>query len=136
MKLTITGDYYVKSGLDIYFEKLNKSEYWMFFEPKNYGIDLESIGIVLICHEKKLQSTINKRVRMYKKEKLLVFDVFINFEKIKNIDSNNKIILITNGIIDELKYVMPKYKKLDFDSKKFMEDFTAFALNTGFLLEK
>lgn len=103
-------------------------EDWLHF--KNYGSDLEDIGIVLMCRNPALH--FKQRIRMDKKTKTLYIDLMLDYNYfISDVTPSDRIKVVAEKIFAEVPKIVKKYKFKDFDSDLFFEDLKTFLKKSG-----
>lgn len=98
-------------------------EDWLHF--KNYGNDLLSIGIVLMCRNP--EYNFKQRIRMYRNDKALYIDLMLDYYYFtSDITQEERISTVAKKIVEEVPSIIKKYKFKDFDLDLFMYDLTEF----------
>jgi hypothetical protein len=92
MKITNSADIYEDSGLKNLIHKLNLET---FFENKDYGNNSVEFFFVINC----LKFPVNNRTRFAKKDKVLYWDVILDYDIVKNAAVKEKKRLLANSII-------------------------------------
>ncbi|MFC4476495.1 hypothetical protein [Flavobacterium chungangensis] len=94
-------------------------EDWLHF--KNYGNDLLTIGVVLMCRNP--EHNFKQRIRMDRKDKALYIDLMLDYNYfVSDITQEDRIKVVANKMMDEIPPIIKKYKLKDFDVDLFMQD--------------
>ena len=126
MRLIISGDINESSGLVKVITDLSGSTERRFLD-KNYGAGIASIVIILMCHEPSL--VLKRRIRFTKKDKMLGFDMMLDFNEMKRLDHAARKQRVVELILADAPIILDKYSIPDFDKVRFMEDFTSWLKN-------
>ena len=103
-------------------------EDWLYF--KNYGEDLESICIVLMCRNP--EYNFKQRIRMDRKNKTLYIDLMLDYNYfVSDITQKERINVVVEKLFDEVPKIVPKYKLKDFKSELFFSDLHKFTKKNG-----
>lgn len=114
MKISNSADVYEDSGLKNLIYEVNLKP---FFENKDYGNNSVEFFFVINC----LKFPVKNRIRFAKKEKVLYWDVILDYEIIKNATIEEKKRILANSIINSLD-VLDKYEILNINKSAFKED--------------
>lgn len=127
MRIDLSGDYYEDCGISSLLNKLygNLSE---FFRNKNYGDNDIEIFIVIICAPERLRL----RKRFDKKEKVLYYDVILNYESVKSVKQNLKKIVLAKAIIESFD-TLDQYH-FNIDKIRLKEDAKLFFESIGWMV--
>jgi hypothetical protein len=91
------------------------------FQERHYGSGIEALVIILVCHE--LSSSLKRRMRFTKKNKLLGFDIMLDYDEMKRLDQAARKQKVIGQILTEMPKILKKYAISDFDEQRFVEDF-------------
>lgn len=111
---------------DTYIDKYFAEAEWLlipFFEHKYYGPEVEELRTIINCspgHQFK------QRSKFRRKEKLLFFDIVIDYDAYMNlINKNEKKRHLAGKFISDMN-ILSKFKPKDFDLLKMRKDFSIF----------
>jgi len=138
MKLIITADFDAYSKLEKILLDFNAQEFRDYFEDKDYGPAILSIGIVLVCRDTTLN--FKRRIRFSKKDKCLYIDVILDPRQLswKTETARKKIVL--DKITSDIPPVLEKYEGVvrqhglgEFNASRFVQDLKAWGqcISTG-----
>jgi hypothetical protein len=121
MEIRNSGDIWEDSGVN---ELLNEMELKKYFDEKFYGNNEVKFFFVVNC----LQFEAKLRKRFDSKDKVLYWDVILDYETVKKASIQEKKIILSNSIINSFD-ILDKYKKLGLnkeaikgDAKKYFEE--------------
>lgn len=114
MKITNSVDIYEDSGLKNLIHELNLKK---FFEDKDYGNNSVEFFFVINC----LKFPVKNRIRFAKKDKVLYWDVILDYDTIKDAAIKEKRKILANSIITSFD-VLDKYKNLNINKNAVKED--------------
>lgn len=114
MKITNSVDIYEDSGLKNLIHELNLKK---FFEDKDYGNNSVEFFFVINC----LKFPVKNRIRFAKKDKVLYWDVILDYDTIKDAAIKEKRRILANSIITSFD-VLDKYKNLNINKNAVKED--------------
>lgn len=128
MKIELTADAYEDALPNDVFNELYDKGFSEYFLNKDYGNNGVEIFMVIICYPKEL----NLRKRYDSKEKVLYWDVMIDYQTIKNVKKNKKKSILAENIILSFD-ILDKYKKLYLDKVKLKNDAREFFISIEWL---
>jgi hypothetical protein len=100
-----------------------------FFKPRSYGTGLNGVGIVLMCRDPVYE--FKQRVRLSKEEKILDFDVMLDWDEMLTAGPARKEAILRT-MKKTVREVFARRKKLrDFDASGFLADFDAICDQLG-----
>lgn len=99
-------------------QKIASNEFYKVIESDSYGHDLNGIVIVLMCREPGV--FLKQRLRLSKKEKILYFDIMLDFDTSQGLSNDQLVSEICKTILMKVPPVVEKYKFKDFHLEKFM----------------
>lgn len=99
-------------------QQIASYEFYKLIESDHYGDDLKGIVIVLVCREPDI--TFKKRLRLSNKEKILYFDIVLDFDAFFELTHDQVISEICKIILTKVPPIVEKYKFKDFNLDKFM----------------
>ncbi len=114
MEIRNSADYYDDSGIK---PLLMEMELKAYFEGKSYGNNAIKLFIVIVCvpHDFKI------RKRFDSKDKVLYWDIILDYVRIKESTPQEKKNILANSMIDSFD-VLDKYKKLNLNKEEIQED--------------
>lgn len=125
MRVLLTGELDWDTKTIKVIDKFYDKEFINFFKEKNY-IFLSKVVIVVVCGSN--DHLLKVRKRYIKKTKELSMDVFLNYNKVMNMDFDSNLEYTKNMLINELKNNLILFKIED-KCQDFFNDFV-------FILEK
>ncbi len=123
----ILADMNWESGVRETLELIPNREFFDFFYSKDYGSDLNSIFIILMCRD--TEYNFKQRIRLVKKEKALYMDIMLDFDLFLKITQPERNKIVFDKLIKEVPEIIAKYKFKDFDLARFTLDFTTLINN-------
>ncbi|MEO6133726.1 MAG: hypothetical protein ABIP35_01155 [Ginsengibacter sp.] len=127
MKVGITADYDGSINIDdLLFDLIESIP--KYFVYKNYGNNEVEIFMVIICYPKELKL----RKKYDAKEKVLYWDVMLNYTIIEKVKKGKKKSIIANSIISSFD-ILDNYKKLNLNKSRLQEDVNSFFLSIGWI---
>lgn len=122
MKIGITIDAYEDAITDKLFSELdNKEKFFKWFNKADYGNDEVEIFMVVVCSPKELKL----RKRYDSKDKVLYWDVMLDYKIMKKAKKQEKRKILADAIIDSFD-VLGNYKKLGIDKEGLKADAIGF----------
>lgn len=118
----ISADINWESGLRETLGLIPSSEFFDFFYTKNYGYDLNSVFVMLMCRNNELN--FKQRIRFLKKEKALYMDIMLDFNLFVKITQLERNKIVFDKLKKEVPEIIARYKFKDFDLARFTDDFT------------
>jgi hypothetical protein len=125
MKITNSADIYEDSGLKNLIYEL---ELKTFFQNKDYGNNRVEFFFVINC----LKHNIKNRIRFSAKDKVLYWDVILDYGTIKNAAAKEKKIILASSIINSFD-VLDKYKKLNITKDAIKRDMKKYFIKLGWI---
>lgn len=128
MKIDLSADVYEDSGIVNLISKICGELMPEFFGNKNYGNNEVEIFMVINCvpHDFKL------RKRYDSKEKVLYWDIILDYNVIKKAKIENKKNILANNIISSFD-ILDNYKKLHLDKDRLKSDMRLFFASIGWI---
>ena len=116
MKIGLTADYDGSINIDkllfFLFEEMSK-----YFTGKDYGNNKVEIFMVIICYPKDLKL----RKRFDNKEKVLYWDIMLDYQTLKKAKKDEKKAILAQAIISSFD-VLDKYENLHLNKDKLKDD--------------
>jgi hypothetical protein len=128
MKIELTADAFEDALPNNLFNELYDKQFSQYFYNKNYGNNQVEIFMVIVCYPKDLEL----RNRYDSKEKVLYWDVMLNYRTVKKMKKEEKKLILAENIISSLD-ILDKYKKLNLDKVKLKKDARSFFESIGWL---
>jgi len=125
MEIRNSADYYDGSGLRDLILELDLHK---FFEDKDYGNNEVKFFYVINC----LKFNAKSRRRFDQKEKVLYWDVVLDYLTIKKANVNEKKKILATSIISSFD-ILDIYKKLNLDKDSIKEDAKEYFIELGWL---
>lgn len=125
MKIRFSSDIMEDSGLDSLVSDHRVSRV---FASKNYGNNEVEIFFVINC----LPINLKNRIRFAKKDKVLYWDVILDYATVKKATEKDKKKILATAIINSFD-ILDKYKKLNLDKVRIKEDARLHFINAGWL---
>ena len=128
MKIDLSADIYEDSGIDSLVGQICGDIMPDFFRKKKYGNDEVEIFMVVNCvpHDFKL------RKRYDSKDKVLYWDIILDYKTVKKAKKDEKKNILANSIITSFD-ILDGYKKLNIDKDKLKDDARLFFVKLGWL---
>ncbi len=99
------------------------------FVPKDYGIGLAGVAVVLMCRDP--ERNFQRRLRIARKEKTVFMDVMLDLAQMREADHSGRKQIIRERLTEEIPAVVRKYSIGDFDDARFAEDLKAWLAEIG-----
>lgn len=99
------------------------------FVPKDYGIGLAGVAVVLMCRDP--ERNFQRRLRFARKEKTVFMDVMLDLAQMREADHSGRKQIIRERLTEEIPAVVRKYSIGDFDDARFAEDLKAWLAEIG-----
>jgi hypothetical protein len=128
MKLELTADAYEDALPNNLFDELYEKHFSKYFLHKNYGNNKVEIFMVIICYPKELKL----RKRYNSKEKVLYWDVMLDYKTMKKATKDEKKSILAKSIILSFD-ILDNYKKLKLEKEKLKNDVTSFFESIGWV---
>ena len=125
MEIRNSADYYDGSGLRDLILELDLHK---FFEDKDYGNNEVKFFYVINC----LKFNAKSRRRFDHKEKVLFWDVVLDYLTIKKANVNEKKKILATSIISSFD-ILDNYKKLNLDKDSIKKDAKEYFIKLGWL---
>jgi len=125
MEIRNSADYYDGSGLRDLILELDLHK---FFEDKDYGNNEVKFFYVINC----LKFNAKSRRRFDQKEKVLYWDIVLDYLTIKKANVNEKKKILATSIISSFD-ILDIYKKLNLDKDSIKEDAKEYFIELGWL---
>ncbi len=125
MEIRNSADYYDGSGLRDLILELDLHK---FFEDKDYGNNDVKFFYVINC----LKFNAKSRRRFDHKDKVLYWDVVLDYLTIKKANVNEKKKFLATSIISSFD-ILDQYKKLNLDKDSIKEDAKKYFIELGWL---
>lgn len=126
MEIRNSSDIYEDSGLN---PLMNEMELRKYFASKDYyGVNEIKLFFVINC----LMFNVKNRIRFDSKDKVLYWDVILNYETVKKVSLKEKKIILATSIIKSFD-VLDKYKKLNLNKEAIKEDSKKYFIHIGWL---
>src|SRR5688572_21054149 len=125
MEIRNSADIVENSGI---VELVNEMKLREFFDDKHYGNNDVKLFFVVNC----LESEAKPRKRFDNKDKVLYWDVILDYRTVKNSSPEEKKIILANSILNSFN-VLDNYKKLNIDKNAIQEDAKRYFKNLGWL---
>ena len=113
MKIGKSADIYEDSGIVNLFYEIEIGDY---FKDKDFGNSEVELFFVINC----LKQPVRNRIRYSNKDKVLYWDVILDYQTVKVADVNLKKRILANSIIDSFG-VLDKYQKLKLNKEQIKE---------------
>ncbi len=117
--MTITGDITTESGVGPVIDAISGPAY-DHFTPKEYGIGLIGVCVVLMCTDPRLD--LKRRVRLSKKDRTLYMDIMLNHGDMAATTASRRKQVIVERIGAEVPEILSKYTIACFDRDAFLTD--------------
>jgi len=114
MEISNSADIFEDSGLVPLLNEMTIKDY---FKDKDYGNKEVKLFFVINC----LKLNVKNRVRLSAKDKVLYWDVILDYKMVKKASIQEKKKAMANSIINSFD-ILDKYKKLNFDKDKIKGD--------------
>jgi hypothetical protein len=121
MRIDIVSDAHWESHIDKVVKVLSSSGYRDIFGPKDYGLGLRGISIVLMCRDPSLD--FKQRIRFARKEKRLYIDVMLDLDELRQMSDQERERVVVSHLRDEVPSVIRKYSIRQFEYERFVADF-------------
>ena len=92
-----------------------------FFDERDYGPDITSLSVILMCRDPKLN--FRRRVRLNRKTNTLYSDIMLDLPEMREFGHAGRRGLIAQRLIVEIPPTIAKYCLPDFDLPTFTHDF-------------
>lgn len=94
-----------------------------YFQSRCYGSSVSAISIVLMCRDPDLN--FRQRIAYTKADKVLGFDVMLSLEDFVGVSHSRRREIIAQSLCSETTRIVRKYKFDDFETERFLSDFTS-----------
>lgn len=128
MVVEITSDAYEDALPDGLLNELYDKEFSQHFKGRNYGNNDIEIFMVIVCYPKEFKP----RIRLDRKDKVLYWDVIINYQKMKKANYNEKKLILSKEIIQSFD-ILDNYEKLQINKENLILDTFNFFKEIGWL---
>src|SRR5262245_23678805 len=128
MHLRITSDANAESGVGRVVEEMSGPTR-RHFVPKDYGVGLLGIAVVLMCRNPELN--FQRRLRFARKKKTVFMDVMLDLEQMRQADHERRKRIVIERLVDEIPAVLRDYVIRDFDEVRFAQDLKSWFAETG-----
>lgn len=128
MKIELTADVYEDALPNDLFDELYDKRFSQFFLKKDYGNNEVEIFMVTVCYPRELKL----RKRYDSKEKVLYWDVMLDYKTMKKAKKEEKKSILAKSIILSFD-ILDNYKRLSIDKIKLKEDAEKYFANLGWL---
>src|SRR4030095_12577886 len=128
MHLRITSDANAESGVGRVVNEMSGPTR-RHFVPKDYGVGLLGIAVVLMCRNPELN--FRRRLRFARKEKTVFMDVMLAVEQRRQADHERRKRIVIERLLDEIPAVLRDYAIRDFDEVRFGQDLKSWFAGTG-----
>ena len=126
MRVRITSDANAESGIGPIVDEISGPTR-RYFAPKDYGVGLLGLGIVLMCRDPKLN--FRRRLRFDRKERVVFFDIMLDLKELRNADHKRRKQIVLERIAVEAPEVLKKYSIPEFDESAFVTDLKSWLRN-------
>ncbi len=123
MKITKSADIYEDSGLRDLIHKIQLSNS---FKDNDYGNDDIELFFVINC----LQFNTKLRKRFDSKDKVLSWDIILDYNTVKNASVADKKKILATSIINSFD-ILDEYKKLKLDKERIKQDAKKYFMDLG-----
>jgi len=131
MKFFLTCDIDWESKVDKVHSALVDHKYRQYFAARDYGAGVSEVAVILMCQNPELG--LKPRLRFSKKTKVLSMDVMLDLPSLIGIEMEERQRIVANRMLEDIPKNVLKYKIEDFDGQRFVFDFKAWMLSTGWL---
>lgn len=128
MKIDLSADVYEDAGIVNLINRICGEALPKYFENKNYGNNKVEIFMVINC----VPYNFKLRKRYDNKEKVLYWDIILNYDVIKKAETKEKKHILANSIISSFD-ILDSYKKLHLDKYSLKSDAKLFFESIGWL---
>ncbi|MCW3111583.1 MAG: hypothetical protein JWQ09_6089 [Segetibacter sp.] len=125
MEIRSSGDTVEDAGLEPLLNLLNIGRP---FHNKDYGNNEVKLFFVINC----LPFEANLRKRFDKKEKVLYWDILLDYEEVKSAPIEQKKVMLANSVIASFD-ILDKYKKLNLDKQKIQQEAKEYFRELGWI---
>jgi hypothetical protein len=92
-----------------------------FFAERDYGPNLTSLVVVLMCRDPELK--FKRRVRLNRKTHTLYSDIMLDLPEMRSLGHAGRRSIIAQRLVAEIPPTIAKYRLRDFDLPRFIHDF-------------
>jgi hypothetical protein len=131
MNILITSDSDWQAKLSKVTDELYKRGYKDFFQERDYGPGLDSLCAVLMCRDPALK--FKRRIRLSKKESTLYMDTMLDLTEMVGVGDEDRRRIVIERLLIEVPEVISRYKIDNFDSSRFVSEWTGWLRNTGWV---
>lgn len=125
MEIRNSADYYDESGIR---DLLLEMEFCKYFEEKNYGNNDVKLFFVINC----VPYDFKIRKRFDSKDKVLYWDIILDYEAVKVASEKKKKMILANSIIESFD-ILDKYEKLNLNKNLIKEDAKKYFVELGWI---
>lgn len=119
MHLRITSDANAESGVGQVVDEISGPTR-RHFVPKDYGVGLLGVAVVLMCRNPELD--FQPRLRFARKDKTVFMDVMLDLEQMRKAEHELRKRIVIEQLTEKIPPVLRNYSIRDFDEARFVED--------------
>ena len=93
-----------------------------FFAERDYGSDLSSLAVCLMCRDPELK--FRRRIRLDRKTRTLYSDIMLDLPEMRTLGHAGRRSVIAQRLVADIPPTIAKYRLPDFDLPEFTRDFT------------
>ncbi len=116
----VTSDTNAETGVAEARQKLMSEEFYKFINNNDYGESVACLAIIFMCRSPELD--FKRRLRFSKKDKILFFDIMLDYYKFVNFTQEQRISELCEQLLSEITFVVKKYRFENFNSDKLMSN--------------